>query len=68
VVITDTNPAAKTEAREALRPRGFNLTLVGKDGRVALRKPFPWHVRELGRAIDKMPMRLQEIRAKQEGG
>jgi len=36
--------------------------LIGKDGGVKLRKPFPWSVRELSRSIDKMPMRQQELR------
>ena len=38
------------------------LTVIGKDGGVKLRKPFPWDVRELSRSIDKMPLRQQEIR------
>lgn len=62
VVITDTDPAAKSEIRTTLRPRGFMMTLVAKDGTVALRKPQPWTVRELTRTIDKMPDRVQEIR------
>lgn len=62
VVITDTDPAAKSALRTRLRPRGFMLTLIGKDGGIKLRKPFPWDVRELSRTIDKMPMRQQEIR------
>ncbi|MBT0956021.1 DUF4174 domain-containing protein [Alphaproteobacteria bacterium KMM 3653] len=62
LVITDTDPAAKSAARTALRPRDFSLVLVGKDGRVALRKPAPWHVRELTRSIDKMPLRIEEIK------
>ena len=62
VIITDTNPDARSDIRLALRPRGFQLTLIGKDGGVKLRKPFPWDVRELSRVIDKMPMRQQEIR------
>lgn len=67
VVITDTDPAAETPARQTLRPRGFALVLVAKDGTVALRKPFPWDVRELTRAIDRMPMRREEIRARRLG-
>jgi len=47
--------------RSILRPRGFMMALVGKDGRVALRKPAPWSVRELSRSIDKMPLRQQEM-------
>lgn len=61
VVLTDTDPAAKSDLRRQLRPRGFQLVLVGKDGDVKLRKPFPWTVRELSRTIDKMPLRVREI-------
>ncbi|SLN25242.1 hypothetical protein PAM7066_00924 [Palleronia marisminoris] len=62
VVVTDTDPAAMSDIRRNLRPRGFQLTVIGKDGSVALRKPFPWDVREITRSIDKMPMRQREIR------
>ena len=62
IIITDTDPAAGSDARRILRPRGFSLVLVDKDGRVNFRKPDPWSVREITRQIDKMPLRLQEIR------
>jgi hypothetical protein len=62
IVIVDTDPAARSAIRQELRPRGFNLVLIDKDGRVNLRKPEPWDVREISRAIDKMPLRQQEIR------
>lgn len=62
VVITDTDPAAGSDLRKALRPRGFGLVLLGKDGVIYLRKPAPWHVREIIRTIDKLPMRQQELR------
>ncbi|WP_298292802.1 DUF4174 domain-containing protein [uncultured Litoreibacter sp.] len=62
VILTDTDPSKLSPLRKQLRPRGFMLVLIGKDGDVKLRKPFPWSVRELSRAIDKMPMRQQEIR------
>lgn len=62
VVIVDTDPSAMTSVREALRPRGFDIVLFGKDGQKYLRKPFPWDVRELSRSIDKMPLRQQELR------
>ena len=62
VVITDTDPAANSAIREDLRPRGFMLVLIGKDGHIYLRKPTPWKVRELTRSIDKMPIRQQEMR------
>ena len=62
VVITDTDPANRSDIRTKLRPRGFMLAIVGKDGGVKLRKPLPWDVREISRSIDKMPLRQQEIR------
>lgn len=62
VVLVDTDPAARSPLRLKMRPRGFMLVLVGKDGGVKLRKPFPWDVREITRSIDKMPMRQREIR------
>lgn len=62
VVLTDTDPANPSPARLALRPRGFMLAILGKDGGVKLRKPLPWSVREISRSIDKFPMRQQEIR------
>ena len=62
VILTDTDPSQKTRLRKRLRPRGFMLVLIGKDGSVKLRKPFPWDVRAISRAIDKMPMRRQEMR------
>ncbi|MDA3857152.1 MAG: DUF4174 domain-containing protein [Roseovarius sp.] len=62
VVLTDTDPAARSELRKALRPRGFSLVLVGKDGAIYLRKPATWRVREITRSIDKLPVRQQELR------
>lgn len=66
VVLTDIEPDAKGPLRKRLRPRGFQLVLIGKDGAVKLRKPRPWTVREISRVIDKMPMRQQEIRQRWE--
>ncbi|MBC6442111.1 MAG: DUF4174 domain-containing protein [Rhodobacteraceae bacterium] len=62
VVLVDTDPGISSALRKELRPRGFQLVLVGKDGAVKLRKSRPWTVRELSRVIDKMPTRQQEIR------
>ena len=67
IVLTDTDPAAKGAMRLKMRPRGFMLVLIGKDGGIKLRKPFPWSVREISRSIDKMPMRQREIRDAKEG-
>ena len=61
IIVTDTDPAAGSPLRLMLRPHGFALVLIDTDGRVALRKPEPWDVRELTRVIDKMPSRLREI-------
>jgi hypothetical protein len=65
VVLLDTDPKAKSMLRKTVRPRGFVIILVGKDGQIKLRKPFPWDVRSLSRAIDKMPMRRQEMKNSQ---
>lgn len=61
IVIVDTDPGAKTEWRLKLRPRGFNLVLMDKDLAPVIRKPLPWEVREITRAIDKFPLRRQEM-------
>lgn len=61
IVIVDTHPETPSALRERLRPRGFALVIMGKDGQVELRKPAPWDVREISRTIDKMPLRRQEI-------
>ena len=37
VVITDTDPDARSDLRKTLRPRGFGLVLIGKDGVIYLR-------------------------------
>ena len=66
VVLTDTDPAAQSPLRLRMRPRGFMLVLVDKEGQIELRKPFPWDVREITRSIDKMPLRQREIREAKE--
>lgn len=67
VVIVDTDPAAASAVREALRPRGFGLVLLDKDGRVGLRRPSPQTAREVTRAIDRMPLRIDEVRNRESG-
>jgi hypothetical protein len=61
IIVTDTDPAAATEWRTKLRPRGFSLVLMDKDLKPVLRKPLPWDVREITHAIDKLPLRRQEM-------
>src|SRR5699024_1546438 len=62
VVIVDPDPEAESDWRRALRPEGFSLVLIDKDGTVMLRKPVPWDMREISRAIDRFPQRRQELR------
>lgn len=61
ILITDTDPEARGEWRLKLRPRGFSLVLMDKDLRPVIRKPLPWEVREIVAAIDKFPLRRQEM-------
>ncbi|WP_291834615.1 DUF4174 domain-containing protein [Limimaricola sp.] len=68
IVITDTDPAHPSPARAKLHPHGFMLALIDKDGRVVLRKPAPWDIRELTRWIDKSPTREQEVRERRAAG
>ncbi len=67
VVLTDTDPSAQSALRERLRPRGFMLVLISKDGTILLRKPMPYDVREISRSIDKLPARQQEMHDRREG-
>jgi hypothetical protein len=66
VVVTDTDPAARSEWRLKLRPRGFGIVILDKDLKPVIRKPLPWDVREISRVIDKLPMRQQEVRERRE--
>jgi hypothetical protein len=66
IVLVDTNPSKSSSLRKRLRPHGFTFILIGKDGQVKLRKPSPWNIREIGRVIDKMPIRQQEIARKKQ--
>lgn len=68
IVLTDTDPKARSPIRAALRPRGFQMALVDKDGQVKLRKPRPWSVREIARTIDRTPLRLQEVEERRNSG
>lgn len=61
VIITDTDPEARSEWRQKLRPRGFSLVIMDKDLKPVVRKPNPWTVREIAAAIDKLPLRRQEM-------
>lgn len=61
VVLTDTEPDAKGPLRQALRPNDFMVVLIDKAGNIVFRKPTPWSPREISRAIDKLPLRRDEL-------
>ncbi len=60
-LLFDTDPAAKGPLRRKLRPRGFQVVLIDKDGRVIQRAPHPTSADALIRAIDRTPIRRREI-------
>ena len=62
VVITDTDPSQQTDLRQALRPRGFMLVLIGKDGGVKQTSDEVVDMPELYALIDTMPLRQQEMK------
>ena len=61
VVLTDTDPEANGPLRQTLRPNDFMLVLIDKEGNIVFRKPRPWTPREISRAIDKLPIRRDEL-------
>lgn len=62
IVVLDADPDGRSALRQQLRPRGFSLVMLDKDGTIVFRKPDPWDVREISRQIDKLPSRRQEVR------
>lgn len=61
VVITDTDPRGRSALRQRLRPRGFMLAIIEKDGAIAQRRPAPRDMREIAAIIDRFPLRRQEM-------
>ncbi len=61
VVIVDSNRGSNSLLRQRLRPRGFMLAIIEKDGEVKQRRPAPRDVREIGDMIDRFPLRRQEM-------
>lgn len=59
VLLIDTEPAAGGALRQHLRPHGFTVVLLDKDGGVALRRSQPTPARTLVRLIDRMPLRRE---------
>jgi len=62
VIIVDSDPSARSAIRTELRPRGFALVIMQKDGSVGIRRPSPRDVREIMRAIDNFSLRQEELR------
>lgn len=60
VILTDTDPGAMGPLRRELRPRGFGLVLVDRDGSIVQRRPNPTTSREIINLIDRLPSRRQE--------
>lgn len=61
VVVIDSDRNSGSALRQRLRPRGFMLAIIDKDGEVKQRRPAPRDVRELNAVIDRFPLRRQEI-------
>jgi hypothetical protein len=67
VVITDTSRTSGSPLRQRLRPRGFMLAIIDKDGEVKQRRPAPRAIRELTAVIDRFPQRRQEMMERSPG-
>lgn len=61
VVLYDTARNSGSILRQRLRPRGFMLAIIDKDGEVKQRRPAPRDVREINAVIDRFPLRRQEM-------
>ena len=68
VVVTDTDRNAGSALRQRLRPRGFMLAIIDKDGEIKQRRPAPRDVRELNAVIDRFPLRRQEMMERRPAG
>jgi len=60
VVMTDSSPDEEGPLRKELRPRGFGIVLIDKDGVVVRRFPAPVPAREIVNQIDRLPSRREE--------
>jgi len=61
LVLFDADRNSGSALRRTLRPRGFMLAILGKDGEIKQRRPAPRTVREIGEIIDRFPLRRQEL-------
>jgi hypothetical protein len=60
LVLTDSAPDEAGPLRKELRPRGFGVVLIDKDGMVVRRFPTPVSAREIVNQIDRLPSRREE--------
>jgi hypothetical protein len=68
VVVIDTDRHSDSDLRRLLRPRGFMLAIIEKDGTIAQRRPAPRDVREINAIIDRFPLRRQEMLERRPSG
>lgn len=68
VVIVDSTRNSGSALRQRLRPRGFMLAVIDKDGEIKQRRPAPRDVRELNAIIDRFPLRRQEMLERRPAG
>lgn len=68
VVLFDSDRNSGSPLRRMLRPRGFMLAIIEKDGEIKQRRPAPRDVREISAAIDHFPLRRQEILERRPAG
>ena len=68
VVIIDSDRNSDSALRRMLRPRGFMLAIIEKDGQIKQRRPAPRDVREISAAIDHFPLRRQEFLERRPAG
>lgn len=61
VVLIDSDRNSGSLLRQRLRPRGFMLAIIEKDGEIKQRRPAPRDVREISDMIDRFPLRRQEM-------
>lgn len=68
VVLIDSDRNSGSALRERLRPVGFMLAIIDKDGEIKQRRPAPRDVREISAIIDRFPLRRQEILERRPAG
>ena len=68
VVLFDSDRRSDSLLRRMLRPRGFMLAIIDKDGEIKQRRPAPRDVREISAIIDRFPLRRQEMLERRPAG